>query len=144
MMATYEARLTTLLVHYPNVYFDMAGMQGPSGAVLYLTDSTGATLTPLGILLAEKLLAYPDRFLFGVDTTENSGAEFERWAETIPNYETFLSLAGITDPEILEKFRYNNAVRVLYSRPPTVTTTPTTTHSSTPLDWPGFGRIGPW
>lgn len=118
MIREYEARLDLLLKGFPNVYFDLAGMQGPEGPVLYARLEGSDTLTLLGRVIADRVLAYPDRFLFGVDATERSAEDFEAWASSIPNYDAFLTLAGITDSATRKKFRYDNAVHVLYSGPP--------------------------
>lgn len=122
LVAQYSARVDQLLTSYPNVYFDMAGMQGPDGPVLYKALGTREVLTLLGSALAEKITAHPDRFLFGVDANQapdeisSSRETFNGWARSIPNYETYLFLAGITDADTLAMFRYGNAERVLYSR----------------------------
>jgi len=123
LVGEYVRRLDELLDNYPNVYFDLAGMQGPEGPVLYKLVLGAYQLTLLGAELATRMDDHPDRFLFGVDANEtpaglDSAAEvFSGWAGSIPNYETFLTLTGISDSDKLEMFRYWNAVRVLYTGP---------------------------
>ena len=92
-LAAFEARLDELLSSYPNVSFDLAGMQANGNLQLYMGSYPSATLTELGTLLLERMIAMPSRFLIGIDTENRSEATTESWAESIGNYRFFLSLS---------------------------------------------------
>ena len=137
LVPEYAARLDTLLSVYPNVYFDLAGMQGPEGAVLYRLDGRRPILTALGAVIADRMQRYPERFLFGIDAMSTTAAELDRWTGTIPNYTTFLDAGGITDATTVAAYQKQNAYRVLYARAPDLSGTASTSGTG----WDGVSSV---
>lgn len=119
----YTIWLDTLLSDsYPNVYFDLSGMQ-IEGVVSQLFRGDG-TLTELGVLLLDRMGTKPSRFLLGVDT-ENRFEEdvkidghwgAKHYAASVQNYRDFITHDGILDVEHLALIRGWNAFFALFVR----------------------------
>jgi hypothetical protein len=116
-LAAYTARLDMLLNLYPQVYFDISGMQTGPTAQLF-NPSTGLA-TALGELLLDRMRSWPDRFLVGIDIETKDATIAAQWIATIPNYRTFLGLGSLTTSD-QGKIRATNASGVLYSASPPV------------------------
>lgn len=103
-LATYERWLDEALEAYPNLYFDLAGMQIDK-EVECLYDSITNTKTRLGELLIRKINDWPDRFLVGTDTIGNTPGDVSTYAQSYRSYiyflETYTSYAGapVAEPD---------------------------------------------
>lgn len=118
LVPLYLQRLDWLLAVFPDVYFDLAGLQREPAFNLYKpADDFGNPdqLTYLGEGLADRMKdpRWQHRFLFGIDTEVHDAGEFEKWVASIPNYARFLELAGI-DSALAKKFYSDNAEGLLY------------------------------
>lgn len=125
----YQERMKLLLRAFPNVYFDIAGMQVTKSAELY----SGTTPSPLGGFLLDCIVAYPDRFLIGYDTetrfwsSTKVGSQpywgVEDYLKSVPHYDTFLSIGDSSGTALTADQKtdvlVNNAVRLLDTRPGT-------------------------
>lgn len=126
-LAVFETWLTTLLTDYPEVYFDLAGLQVGDGmkkdAYDVLYSSTTGDLTDFGTFLAGLIVDYPERFLVGSDVDNRSATEWQdsranwnwgvdAYVASYDYYRTFLGLTTL-DPTDRAKVLSTNATGLL-------------------------------
>jgi hypothetical protein len=105
---------------YPNVYFDLSGMQIEGVATQLLADD--GRPTPLGTLLLTKMQEKPSRFLLGVDTENRFEEDMEigghwgakHYARSVQNYRDFITYGGLLSEEDLALIRGWNAFFALF------------------------------
>lgn len=133
LLADWEARIELLLAAYPNVYFDLAGMQ--VGGVSQLLS--GASPTAAGQFLLEKMAAYPDRFLVGIDTENRADETFtgsdgthsgtvDTYTPSVSNYGTYLTKGTLTADQ-QKKVRRDNLPVVLFTKGTEITVSTSST-----------------
>lgn len=118
-LAAYTARLDMLLNLYPQVYFDISGLQTAATKQLFRGTGSTAVVTPLGALLLTRMVRWPGRFLVGIDVETKDATSTAEWIATIPNYRTFLALGPLSTAD-QARIRATNASDVLYSAPPAI------------------------
>lgn len=123
VLAAWAARIDILLMNYPNVYFDLAGMQldgrpgTPSCHTLF--GRTSGLLTTTGKAILERILKWPTRFMFGTDAESVSATHAAAYIASVPLYEEFLNKGASSAGEIPEAIQHmvkgTNALAVLAS-----------------------------
>lgn len=116
-------RIDFLLMNYPQVSFDLSGMQldqvfdSPSCHQLF--DPSSGTLTAIGKALLERILRWPTRFMFGTDMESRAGYYATAYSRSVPLYDEFLDKGAASAGEIPEAIQHmvkgTNALNVLAS-----------------------------
>lgn len=113
-LTDYMAWMEILLGRYPNVYFDIAGMQVGDEHKLFFYEGRRPRLSDLGQFLIDKIAQFPTRFMFGIDC-ENRYSSIRMWQNSVTEYGVFLSLGNLSNAE-QDLVKVGNAFVVLYSK----------------------------
>lgn len=126
VLARWTERLDLLLMNYPSVYFDLAGMQlePPAGRTLpassqLIDGRTGKPTSTIGEAILERILKWPTRFMFGMDTENRDGSFTRAYANSVAFYASFLDMGDASAgaiPEAMQSLvKGINALTVLAS-----------------------------
>ncbi len=130
----YKDRVEYLLTNYPNVYFDLAGMQIGGVQQLYTSPGRVDTPTALGEFLLAKMADFPTRFLVGIDTNL-SASTAASYGNSVANYGAFLGLGSLL-PADQYLIQVANGFVVLYTTASLLTVSVSSTSTSSSWSWP--------